>query len=228
MEGYSWLPATADQQPSPSGHNSRYLPPLKKSHPWNQGWEKQKQTNIQNSIQCKKSLISVMVRNCLKFTDQQMSAWSLLLHSAKQLTKTPQSRTAAGACFARSPLPHSRIFNSIHTVQEQRRNKTSPCLTRHVEYKSRFTCFVIQQHSTRRTVHSCQTGYSNYFLGKQSIIHIYFYALPSCPILLSFSLLEPSADVQLLQERVSRVPHFMQAPSSLSLFESKQGLRPFL
>lgn len=106
VEGYSWLPAKANQQASSSGPNDRHLPPLKKNSPLKSGL-RPKQTNIENSVQCKKSLICVMGRNCLKFTDQQMSAWALLLYSDKQLTKAPQSRSrrSTPAAFCKLPSP---------------------------------------------------------------------------------------------------------------------------
>lgn len=87
----------------------------------------------------KKSLIPLMVRKSFKCTDQP-TAWSLLLCSDKQLTNSPEIHL----CFACSPLPSSRICNSIHTVQEQGRHKTSLCLTCHMEHDSHFLCFVIR------------------------------------------------------------------------------------
>lgn len=92
--------------------------------------------------------MSVMVKNCLRFTEQQMPAWSLLLHLDKQLTTTLQSGTAAGPCklpmlCSISSPPFQGFFKSIHTLCRSRAG-TKPA-TWSMSLNSHFSCFVSQQ-----------------------------------------------------------------------------------
>lgn len=124
------------------------------------------------------------------------------------------------------------FFNSIHTVQEQVRHKTSLCLTCHMEYNFHFLWFVIQQphHCFSKrplTVLPYPQHQKDSTQLSERIFNLLFWeaeystylllCLSFLPIALSFSLLEPSVEVLPLQETFSRVLYFMQAPSSLSV-----------
>lgn len=95
----------------------------------------------------------------------------------------------------------------------------------------RFAVFLCTQHQRAHTQLSARMAtLSSSLLGKHSLLHTCFYAffLFLSPILLSFSLLGAIAGILLFQEGVSRSLDLGQAPGSLSLAESGQGLRRFL
>lgn len=94
-----------------------------------------------------------------------------------------------------------------------------------------FAVLMCTQHQRAHTQLSTRMAtLSSSLLGKRSILHTCFYAffLFLSPILLSFSLLGAVAGILLFQEGVSRSLGLGQAPGSLSLAESGQGLRRFL
>lgn len=88
-----------------------------KSHPWNQGWERQKRTNIRKSIWCKKSLIAVMELLKIHRSASGCTIPAAALGWGAQ--QTPQScrscETPAQGCLKPPglcpfPLPHLRDF----------------------------------------------------------------------------------------------------------------------
>lgn len=174
MEGYSWLPATAHQQPPSSGTSAHLcllwtkIPPLKLEL-------REAKANIEESIWCKKSLIPV--KDLFKIPRSARITAAALGWAAHQAPRAAATRRHQH----RGVQSHQGIFNS--SAQSRNRVSTSPASV------SAATWFMFCQSTTTSILLSDRT--LKIFSCEAKCYCTHIYALPSCSILLPFSLLEP-------------------------------------